>query len=290
MVAVVTAITVSCVIGLRWTDYPVRPEEFGRGLFFLLPTTGLALAFSAFGMTGVGATELFAYPYWCIEKGYARAVGPRSDDPEWGRRARGWLGVMQLDAWFSCLVFTVATVAFYILGAAVLKPQGLRPQGADMIRTLSQMYIQPLGLWTRDVFLVGAWAVLFKTLYVATAANSRLTVDFLDLAGIWKIRSDRMRERAVRTFCVVYPLLALGLFFAFREPKGLVAVGGFAQGLILPLIAGAAIFLRNRDTDRRVGPLFSTDILVWIAFFVIAGVAGYTLFDLLGKTWASVMT
>ena len=51
---------------------------------------------------------------------------------------------MQLDAWFSMVVFTVATVAFYLLGAAVLHPQGLDPKGSEMIPTLSQMYLQPL--------------------------------------------------------------------------------------------------------------------------------------------------
>ena len=66
--------------------------------------------------------------------------------------------VMYLDAWLSMVIFTVATVAFYVLGAAVLHPQGLDPQGADMIRTLSAMYVRPLGAWTRDVFLIGAWA------------------------------------------------------------------------------------------------------------------------------------
>ena len=44
----------------------------------------------------------------------------------------------------------------------------------------------------------------------------------------------------------------------------LVKVGGYAQALMLPLIAGATLFLRNRDTDRRVAPIFLTDILVWL--------------------------
>ena len=51
---------------------------------------------------------------------------------------------MQLDAWFSMVVFTVATVAFYLLGAAVLHPQGLDPKGKEMIPTLSLMYLKPL--------------------------------------------------------------------------------------------------------------------------------------------------
>ncbi|HEY2156687.1 MAG TPA: Nramp family divalent metal transporter [Isosphaeraceae bacterium] len=279
LVAGVTLITVACVAGLPFTEYPVHWGEMKSGLSFALPATGIALAFSTFGITGVGASELFAYPYWCIEKGYARSVGPRSQDPEWGRRARGWLRVMQLDAWFSMIVFTVATVAFYILGAAVLHPQGLDPQGAGMIATLAQMYVKPLGLWTREVFLIGAWAVLFKTLYVATAANSRLTADFLDLTGIWRTPTDRGRGRVINAFCVFLPLLSLGVFYVVRDPKMLVTIGGISQALMLPLIAGATLFLRNRDTDRRVAPIFLTDVLVWMAFFAISIVAGYVVYS-----------
>jgi hypothetical protein len=120
--------------------------------------------------------------------------------------------------------------------------------------------------------------VLFKTLYVATAANSRLTADFLDLTGIWKSPEGPTRRFVVNAFCVLYPLLSLGIFYAVREPKTLVKVGGYAQGLMLPLIAGATLFLRNRDTDRRVAPIFLTDILVWLAFFAIATVAGFSLY------------
>src|SRR5262249_12633303 len=160
-------------------------------------------------------------------KGYARATGTRSDDDDWARRARGWTRVMQLDAWFSMVIFTVATVAFYLLGAAVLNREGLDPKGPEMIPTLSRMYLQPLkgtalerfrGL-TQVGFLLGAWAVLFKTLYVATAANSRLTADFLHLSGFWRQTSPRARERTIRTFCVVYPVAALGAYYAFREPQ-----------------------------------------------------------------------
>lgn len=288
LVAVVTLITVACVVGLRWTDYPLSAGGLKSGFALSLPPAAIGAAFAAFGITGVGASELFAYPYWCIEKGYARSAGPRSDDPDWGRRARGWLRVMQLDAWVSMVVFTVATVAFYLLGAAVLQPQGLDPKGSAMIATLSEMYVKPLGTWTREVFLVGAWAVLFKTLYVATAANSRLTADFLDLTGIWRTTGPRGRDRVVRAFCVFYPLLALGLFFAVREPKGLVAVGGVAQGLMLPLIAGAALFLRLRDSDRRVSPIFLTDILAWLAFFAITAVAAYSLPGVARDLYATV--
>ncbi len=284
LVAAVTIFTVVSVGVLQWTPYRINAANLESGFKLAVPTAAIALAFSAFGITGVGASELFAYPYWCIEKGYARAVGRRTDDEAWARRARGWTRVMQLDAWFSMVVFTIATVAFYLLGAAVLHPQGLDPKGKEMIPILSSMYVKPLegtalaGFrnMTRVGFLLGAWAVLFKTLYVATAANSRLTADFLDLAGIWRQPGLKSRERTTRFFCVVYPVFALGLYYAFREPQSLIKVGGIAQGLMLPLIAGATLYLRKRDDDRRVSSIFLTDICCWLAFFAISAVAIYS--------------
>lgn len=300
LVAAVTLFTVVSVVILQWTQFRIRLPDLREGLTFRFPAAALALAFSAFGITGVGASELVAYPYWCIEKGYARSAGPRADDDGWARRARGWIRVMQLDAWFSMVVFTVATVSFYLLGAAVLHPQGLDPKGSEMIPTLSQMYIQPLegtplaGLrsLTRVGFLLGAWAVLFKTLYVATAANSRLTADFLNLVGLWRPSGPAARERVIKLFCVIYPSLALGLYYLFREPQGLIKAGGIAQALMLPLIAGATLYLRGRDDDRRVGPGFLSDMFTWLAFFGISAVAAYSVFGLFQdfQAWIVNMT
>lgn len=290
MVAAVTLFTVVSVAILQWTEFRITFPDIRQGFTLALPAAAIGLAFSAFGITGVGASELVAYPYWCIEKGYARFTGPRSvsDDGGWVGRARGWIRVMQLDAWVSMLVFTVATVAFYLLGAAVLHPQGLDPKGSEMIPTLSRMYLQPLEgtsladfrNLTRIGFLLGAWAVLFKTLYVATAANSRLTVDFLNLVGVWRSETEAQRERAIRFFCALYPLLALGLYYAFREPQGLIKAGGIAQAIMLPLIAGATIYLRVRDNDPRVGPSKLSDTFTWLAFIGITAVASYSVFDL----------
>jgi Mn2+/Fe2+ NRAMP family transporter len=293
LVAGVTLFTVVSVGILQWTSFRITTADIEDGFKLAVPAAAVALAFSAFGITGVGASELFAYPYWCIEKGYARATGPRSDDEAWAARARGWTRVMQLDAWFSMCVFTVATVAFYLLGAAVLHPQGLDPKGKEMIPTLSVMYLHPLQNsplaflkpYTRVGFLIGAWAVLFKTLYVATAANGRLTADFLDLTGIWP-QSPRRRVWTIRLFCIIFPSLALLVYYEFREPQGLIKVGGVAQALMLPLIAGATLFLRQRDTDRRVGPSFLTDVLCWLAFFGIAAVALYSFFELVSKAYS----
>jgi manganese transport protein len=283
LVALVTTVTVGSVALLASTPYYIRPSDIQEGFslgVFSLPATAIAAAFAAFGITGVGASELYAYPYWCLEKGYGRSTGRRSDDPAWAERARGWLRVMNLDAWVSMLVFTVATVAFYFLGAAVLHRQikeGLitTPKGPQMIVTLAEMYMHIFGDWTKIVFMIGAWAVLFKTLYVASAGHARLSADFLSLAKIVKYDQPGLRHKWIQRFCIFFPTLALVLYLVFREPKMMVTIGGYAQGVTVPVIAGAALYLRYFRTDPRLAPSRFFDLCLWLAFLLITAVALY---------------
>jgi Mn2+/Fe2+ NRAMP family transporter len=284
LVAGVTLITVICVAMLPGAGYPVRLEDIREGfnvpkMFEILRDNKLAVAaaFGAFGITGVGASELYAYPYWCLEKGYARFTGPRSDDPSWAARAKGWLRVMFLDAWVSMVVFTVATVAFYVMGATVLHRQGLHPEKSKMIETLSQMYVPTFGPWTKIFFLVGVWAVLFKTMYVSSASNGRLLADFFKLGHFLNYTEPGQRQRWIVRFSCILPVIALVLYLGFGDPNLMVIIGGFFQAATLPIISGATIYLRYFRTDKRLAPSIWSDILLWIAFLTITAVALYAL-------------
>ena len=272
-----TCITVAAVSALGYTDYPIRASEVATGFEFRIPTSGIADAFAVFGITGVGATELFYYPYWCLEKGYARSVGVCDHSEAWERRARGWIKVMHLDAWVSMVVFTLSTVAFYCMGAAVLHKQGLTPQGPELVKTLSNMYVGPFGAWAKLLFLFGAAAVLFKTLYLSCAANSRLTADFLILVGFNPNKTAESRARTIRMFCLIYPCLALLFYIIARDPQLMVKIGGFAQGATLPMIASAALYFRYFKVNRSLQPWLITDILLWVAFLAIVAVAAYAI-------------
>jgi len=283
----VTVITVLAAIALAWTDYPVRLSQLMSGLEFRIPKDGLATAFAVFGVTGVGATELFYYPYWCLEKGYARYVGPDDGSPEWERRAKGWIHVMHLDAWISMVVFTVSTVSFYLMGAAVLHPQNLVPDNTQLVNTLSNMYVGPFGEWTRILFLIGAGAVLFKTLYLSCAANSRLLTDFLVLAGMAPARDAEHRAVLIRRFCLVYPAVALIFFLVLKNPGLMVTIGGVAQAATLPMIAVATLYFRYRKVHKAITPKPLTDALLWFAVACICVVAVYTVYTTLVSVWST---
>lgn len=271
----VTLITVSAAVALGWTSYPIHAVNLLQGLEFQFPTDGVAAAFAVFGVTGVGATELFYYPYWCLEKGYARSVGRADGTEAWEKRARGWIRVMHLDAWVSMVVFTVSTVAFYLMGAAVLHRQHLDPTGSALIDTLAKMYVGPFGAWTRVLFLIGAGAVLFKTLYLSCAANSRLTTDFLGLAGMSSVKSADHRAILIKRFCLFFPMLALTFAMIGKDPTLMVTIGGIGQAATLPMIAGATLYFRYRKVHPALRPWPITDVLLWVAVLSIFIVAAY---------------
>lgn len=286
LVVGVTGLTVLGVVMLPSPKYAFVASELIDGMTFrgLLSLDSIALAaavsaaFGCFGITGVGASELYQYPYWCLEKGYARYVGQSTPDDVWTHRAKGWIRVMRLDAWVSMFVFTAATLAFYFMGAIVLHRNGLVPKGGEMVATLSKMYSETFGEWTRFPFLIGVWAVLFKTLYVSAAAHSRLTTDLLMLTKFLPSDSST-RARSIKRLCVFYPLFALSLFLLFKEPTGMVIFGGFMQAATLPIITGATLYLRYRRLDRRLTPSKFWDACLWVAFVSITVVATYAIYS-----------
>jgi manganese transport protein len=189
MVAIFTLTTIVAMITLQWTPYRVSFADITHGLSFHMPPS-FTVAFAAFGIIGVGGSELIYYPYWCLEKGYARYIGPRDGSAEWKRRAEGWVRVLHADAVLSLIIYTGATVAFYVLGAAVLHARGLQVTDRELMQTLSQMYQQTLGVAGSWIFLVGGLIVLYSTFFVATASNARLLADAIAVFGLKKYRGE----------------------------------------------------------------------------------------------------
>ena len=277
LVVCFTALTVSCAFLLLKLPQYFSWSDILGGLSFRLPEGGLMTAVAAFGITGVGATELVVYPYWCIEKGYARYSGPRDNSPAWRRRAMGWVRVMGVDVVNSMVIYTFATIAFYLLGAGILHEQGLVPKGSEMVQILSNMYTKTLGSWSLPLFLGGAFAVLYSTIFAGTAAHSRV---FADFAGILKFydKTDYSKRLQVSRMLVVALLFLPSLYFFFlRAPVLMVLIGGLAQALMLPVIAFFTIYLRYRHMPKAILPKEWVTVVLWLSAVVMTIMMGYYL-------------
>jgi manganese transport protein len=277
MVVSFTLITVGGALMLPWTPYAIGAADLIEGLRFRIPEGGLAVAFAVFGITGVGATELIYYPYWCLEKGYARFVGPREAADGWLHRARGWIRIMQIDTLVAMAVYTVATIAFYLLGAAVLHGKQHIPKGYEMVRTLSDIYTSTLGPWAFGLFLLGAFFVLYSTVFAAAASNSRVLVDFMELIRAIEIRDERTRLFWRRVVVVVLLLVYTTWYLWLGEPVQMVIIGGIAQACMLPIIAFSTLYLRYKFVEPALRPHLLIDLLLWLCSSLMLGFAVYTL-------------
>lgn len=249
--------------------------QIGEGFTFKMPGEGLSTAVAVFGITGVGASELMMYPYWCVEKGYARFAGKREDTPEWHARARGWIRVMHTDIAASMIIYTVATVAFYLLGAGVLHGMGKVPSAKDMIPTLSNIYTETLGGWSLWVFYAGAIVTLYGTIFAATAANSRVFADMFRLLGAFKADDYAGRRRYQNIFVFVLTAIPVSLFLFFDSPVKMVVAGGIAQAMMLPIIGIGTLYLHHRHLPKSIAPSRCVTMFLWLATAVMLGMMGY---------------
>jgi hypothetical protein len=80
-------------------------------------------------------------------------------------------------------VYTISTAAFYILGAAVLNPQGIVPEGREVMTTISSIFSSAVGTWGGAAFLAGAAAALLKTIIANVPSLGRQVGNTLAVFG-----------------------------------------------------------------------------------------------------------
>lgn len=286
LVVTFSFLTILIALGLPLTPHAYSGADLASGLDFMIPAGALGAALAMFGITGVGADEITFYTYWCVEKGYARWTGPRDGSEEWARRANGWIKVMYKDATISWVIYTFGTLAFYLMGAAVLQPQGLVPEGNEMITVLSRIYTDTLGTWATVLFLVGAIAVLGSTMWASIPSWSRMYANLLSTMGAFDWQDAVARLRWVRFFTVALPIVWGATYLTIQEPVVMVQIGGVMTGVFLLAVVVAVWYLRRTETDPRLhgGAAFNAALVVSSVAIGLLGV--YTLLDVLGVSFA----
>lgn len=283
MTVLFTLIIMLSVVLLQYTEYAVTWENIRMGFSFKLPPEMVLIAFGAFGITGVGGDEIMYYNYWCIEKGYAAHVGPNDGSSEWTERAKGWIRVMYIDALFSMVVYTIVTAAFYLLGAAVIHPTGLVPEGYQMVEVLSRIFTETLGDWAKVLFLFGALIVLYSTMFTATAAWSRIWGDAFGQIGWVNYEDPAGRRKIIALFSWIFPASWCVLFLFIQSPVLMVILGGVATSVLLLLVAYVAILFRYQALPSNLKPSVVYDIFFWLSVLSIISVSAYGVWQAIAR-------
>lgn len=281
MILFFTLFTGLSVYFLQFTPFDFSFDQLMFGLQFQLPKETVIYALGAFGITGVAGDEIIFYNYWCIEKGYARYTGPKEDSEEWRNRARGWIDTMVLDAIAAMIIYTLVTALFYILGAAVLHEQGKIPAGYEMIETLSVIYTESLGPGAKNIYLFGAFFVLFSTLFAALASWTRLFSDILGQLKWIDFNNLVVRKRWVAILAWIIPFMWTILFLFIKLPVIMILSGGIIGAFILFIVVYATIDVRYRRVKEHFAPSTGYDIILWISMLSISLVGVYGLWKLI---------
>jgi manganese transport protein len=274
MIVMFTLMTLTSVFALNSTAYSISWQELSSGLRFAMPAGIIPVAIGAFGITGVASDEIIAYNYWCQEKGYGAYTGHGKKDEAWARRARGWIKVMYLDAIVAMAIYTTVTAAFYLLGAAVLHDRGVIPEGNQLIETVALIYTESLGEWVRMAYLIGAFFVLYSSLFATLAAWTRIYPDIFSELGWINFRDLSSRKKLISFLAWIIPLCWAVTYLFIKLPVMMILFGGVVGSIMLFLVVFAALEIRKTLPRIEQESRWYT-VAFWVSVVSICFVGAY---------------
>ena len=154
-----TAMMVLLVAGtvIAFAATPPSVGDLARMLVPAVPAGSTLLVASILGLMPTGINVAVWHSLWAVE--HVRHWKAETDD-----RAH-MLRMSQRDLVVGYGLSAVLGVMMMSLGAVLLRPRGLVPDGIDVALTISHIYTELLGPWMYPVFMVSAFAAMFSTVY-----------------------------------------------------------------------------------------------------------------------------
>ena len=136
---------------------PPTASELGRMFVPSLPIGSTLLVASLLGLMPTGINVAVWHSLWAVE--HLEYWKGEADVP------KRILGMSQRDLGVGYGLSAVLGVMLLSLGATLLRPRGLVPNGIEVALTISRIYTELLGAWMFPVFMITAFAALFSSVY-----------------------------------------------------------------------------------------------------------------------------
>ncbi len=258
---------------------PTLPQDFDP--YFVLPWFGFYLA---------GGAGIMLFSYWVQAKGYAERLPEKDDLPileEKGSRIRGlkeWIRIMSTTAAIGVCGGSFIIIAFLVLGAELLGPQGIVPEGIkvaeDLTKLLSTVWGN-FGYWLLSVtFIVALWGTVISN----QDGWPRMFTDATYLLREKTAEKDRekIRNFYLIGFCTVIPLIIVLLV---RDPVKILSPAGIITAIHTPFVIGLTVWVNRRRLPSELRPGRWTVLSMFIAgtFYFVFGVL--YLLNMAGIKW-----
>ncbi len=273
--AIVSAIVVFPDIGKVGSGIaPSLPQDFD--LYFILPWVGFILA---------GAAGIMWFSYWVSARGYGGQVTQgevRSEaeratsDEERLYQLKQWNRVMTNTALLGVITGGAVILSFLILGAEVLQPEGIVPEGIQVAEDLTRLLSGIWGAAGKWIVLLGIMIALWGTVLADQDGWGRTFADATILLKPkkWSHKWLQNRERLKNIYAlVVTAIIPLILFWIVRKPVDILSVAGIIAAAHTPVIVFLTLYLNRRQLPKELQPgwfSFSAAVLAGLFFLGFA--------------------
>ena len=186
--------------------------------------------------------------------------------------------MLHTDAMLSLLIYTGATLAFYILGAAVLHGQGMQVTDRELIDTLRQMYRADARRRPAPGYFSSARSRFCTPRFLWPQPRTHGCLPMpRGCSGVTRYRDDAARLRVVRIGCVGLPIASGTVYFLLPQPVVLVLIGAVGQALMLPFLGFAALYFHHKRLSGVIDSSAAWALCLWLAALSMMLAGGYQL-------------
>lgn len=213
-----------------------------RGLVPSLPAGSLVLVAALLGWMPTGLDVSVWHSMWALERRDAWAQRGRS-----AAHGRSIFVVARLDLWLGYGLSFGLAVMFLTLGAVVLAPSGLVPQGGAVAVTLARLYTDVLGEWAWYPFLIAAFFGMLSSTFGVMDGFPRAFAGAVSRLWSGGVSEDRLQ------WSFMWGALGLALIeiALLPDPVLLVTVAAVASFLLAPLTYALNYYCVTRQIDDR---------------------------------------
>jgi len=198
-----------------------------------------------------------------------------------------WMRYIRVDQgaifWFLGL-FTLVLLS--LNAYAVLKPQGLVPEGLDIAVVQANIFGQKLGIVGYKIFLTMAFLMLFSVMWIVFDAFTRMLSDILYVncrVGPFKKYLSKVQKFSLNHlyYVLITGLVVIGaILLPFQQPLTFLVVSSVLGGLCMAIYTPVLIYLNNFRLAKELRPSWFTNLAMiftslFYAFFSVTVIAKY---------------
>jgi Mn2+/Fe2+ NRAMP family transporter len=229
-----------------------------------IPIASIVLLAAILGWVPTGIDVAVWHSMWALERREEWSHRAMDRSPEVSP-ALGAFRIGRLDMQLGYGLSLVLGVMFVTLGAEVLRPAGVVPQGAEVALTIGRLYTESLGAWILPLFMIAAFFGMFSTAYGVLDGFPRA---FRETVTRLVPQTRGAGSRLYWGFLFTSLVLAVAETVLVSDPVVLVSIAAVVSFLLAPLLYGLNHFCVTRlidDPELRPGRVLRTWSLLGIA-------------------------